>query len=157
MRDLRDRARLSELLLGRNHGVDAVAELVPIAAEAWDDASLRHLRARAFEAAGNTAVVEASLGEPKDVTSSYGPWWATRGRFARARGDGATADGFFQEAVAADPLDVECACESLDSASSTASAGAPGVTTLAAPYASPAPGALCDAARKRGEPSLGGD
>jgi hypothetical protein len=142
MRDLRDRGRLAELLLARNHGADSLVELTPIPAEAWDDASLRHLRARAFEAAGNGEVVEASLGEPKDVTSSYGPWWATHGRVARARGDEPSAEGAFREAVAADPLDVECACESLDPASSPAS---------------PAPRALCDAARKRGEPTFGGD
>jgi hypothetical protein len=148
MHDIRDRARLAELLLARNHAADSVTELEPIPVASWDDASLRHLRARAFESAGNLAVVEASLGEPKDVVSSYGPWWAIRGRFARARGDAAgtggahDADGFFEEAVSQDPLDVECACESLDPAFSPAS---------------PAPRALCDAARKRDEPSIGGD
>ena len=144
-RDLRDRVRIAELLLARNHAPDAVTQLEPIPAASWDDASLRHLRARAFEAAGNAAVVTASLGEPKDVVSSYGPWWAIRGRFARAQPDGVgakDADAFFQEAVGQDPLDVECACESLDPAFSPAS---------------PAPRALCDAARKRGEPGIGGD
>jgi len=142
LRDLRDRARLAELLVGRDHPSDALAELEPLGPEAWQDASLRHLRARAFEAAGNGPVVEASLGEPKDVASSYGPWWAIRGRFARARGDGSSADGFFLEAVAEDPLDVESACETLDGAS--------------APSAPPA-SALCEAARHRGEPGIGKD
>jgi hypothetical protein len=145
VRDIRDHARLADLLLARNHGADAVTELEPIPAASWDDASLRHLRGRALEAAGNDAAVVASLGEPKDVVSSYGPWWAIRGRFARAGGDAAgasDANGYFEQAVGQDPLDVECACESLDPAFSPAS---------------PAPHALCDAARKRGEPSIGGD
>ena len=95
MREIRERARLAELLFGRGHPADALTELEPVNAEAWQDASLRHLRGLAFEASGNGAVVEASLGEPKDVASSYGPWWAIRARFARVRRDGAGADGFF--------------------------------------------------------------
>ncbi len=142
LHEIRDRARLAELLIGRDHSADALTELEPLGTEAWQDASLRHLRARAFEAAGSTAVVEASLGEPKDVASSYGPWWAIRGRFARARGDGPAAEGFFLEAFAQDPLDVESACETLDAASS--------------PDA-PAGRALCEAARHRGEPGIGRD
>ena len=142
MRDLRERARLAELLIGRDHPASSLTELEPLGTEAWQDASLRHLRGRAFEASGSGAVVEASLGEPKDVASSYGPWWAIRGRFARARGEGPTADGFFLEAIAQDPLDLESACESLDSASSPAS---------------PAAKSLCEAARHRGEPGLGKD
>jgi hypothetical protein len=146
IREIRDKARLSELLFGRNHPADALTELEPLGAETWEDASLRHLRGRAFEASGGEAVVEASLGAPKDVASSYGPWWAIRGRFARARGDGVTADGFFLEAIAQDPLDVESACQTTDAASP--------------PPDSPAvPGAkeLCDAARARGEPGIGQD
>jgi hypothetical protein len=142
LHEIRDRARLAELLVGRDHAADALTELETLGPEAWQDASLRHLRGRAFEASGNTAVVEASVGEPKDVASSYGPWWAIRGRFARARGDGPAADGFFLEAVAQDPLDVESACETLDPASSPPT---------------PAAKALCEAARHRGEPGLGKD
>jgi hypothetical protein len=142
MREIRERARLAELLLGRGHAADALTQLEPLGADAWQDASLRHLRARALEAAGNGPVVEASLGEPKDVASSYGPWWAIRGRFARARGDGPTADGFFVEAVAQDPLDVESACETLDPASTPSA---------------PAARELCEAARHRGEPGPGKD
>jgi hypothetical protein len=142
LRDIQNRARLGELLLGRDHAADAVTELEPLGPEAWEDPSLRHLRGRAFEASGNGPVVEASLGEPKDVASSYGPWWAIRGRFARLRGDGPSADGYFIEAVAQDPLDVESACESLDDALSPAA---------------PASADLCEAARHRGEPRLGQD
>jgi hypothetical protein len=140
-RDLQDRARLAELLLGRDHPADAVTELEPLGADAWQDPSLRHLRGIAFEASGSESVVEASLGEPKDVAGPFGPWWAIRGRFARTRGDGA-ADGYFVEAVALDPLDVEAACESLVPTSSPAA---------------PAAADLCEAARHSGTPRLGQD
>jgi hypothetical protein len=143
LRDIQDRARLAELLLGRDHPGDAVTELEPLEAAAWQDPSLRHLRGLAFEAAGSGAVVEASLGEPKDVAGPFGPWWAIRGRFARIRGDEPTAEGYFQEGVANDPLDVEAACETLDAASSPA---APALGAAAE---------LCEAARQRGEPRVG--
>jgi hypothetical protein len=142
LRDIQNRGRLAELLFGRDHPADSLTELEPLGQEVWSDAALRHLRGRSFEASGNTAVVEASLGEPKDVSSSYGPWWAIRGRFARGRGEGPLADGYFAEGVAEDPFDVESACETLDSASSPAA---------------PEAAALCEAARHRGEPPLGKD
>ena len=85
---------------------------------------------------------EPLLADPKALLSSYGPWWAIRGRFARARGDDATAGSSFFEAVAADPFDVEAACEGL------AAAATPGDPTAKA---------LCDAARGRGDPSVGRD
>ena len=130
---------------------DALTELEPLGPEAWQDASLRHVRGRAFEASGNTSVVEASLGEPKDVASSYGPWWAIRGRFARSRGDDPAAEGFFLEAIAADPFDIESACETLDAA------GAPSPRSASSQMASPAQKDLCEAARRRDEPGIGND
>jgi hypothetical protein len=95
-----------------------------------------------MEAAGDLSGAEASLGEPADVMASYGPWWAIRGRFARAQVDNDVADAFFLEAISQDPLDVEVACESIDPAYFPAFA---------------ASRALCEAARKRGEPPFGGD
>ena len=56
------------------------------------------------------------VADPKEVIASYGPWWAVRGRWGRARGDEPLAVQSFGEAVAADPLDVECACQSTDPA-----------------------------------------
>jgi hypothetical protein len=97
-----------------------------------------------LEAAGRTDEKEtqALVADPKDVTSSYGPWWAIRGRFARLRGDDKTADSSFIEAVAADPLDVEAACEGLLPTSRPAN---PGGRTL------------CEGAQSSGEPGIGQD
>jgi len=153
MRDLRDRSRLAELLLARGHAEEALKELdrielahAPVAPEASErvlgDPSLRWLRARALEAAGRRAEGEPLVADPKDVLSSFGPWWAIRGRWARLRGDEPTATASFVEAVAADPFDPEAACET--------------ITPGEAP-ADPAKKALCDAARATGVPELGGD
>jgi hypothetical protein len=183
-RDLRERVRLAELLLGRGHASDAIRELDHIKGEGAQklgvdaDASLRHLRARAMEAVpveaasaakaddasksvaplakddaakDDAAKIESVLGEPKDVVSSYGPWWAIRGRFARPRGDAAAADAYFLEAIADDPLDTEAACQTLDTTSPPIPAA--GATSVQAA----ALRALCDAARKRGEPGIGQD
>jgi predicted Zn-dependent protease len=134
---------LAELLLGREHAPEALQQLDKIkAAAALDDSSLRYLRARALEAAGRAKDADPLVADPKAVLSSYAPWWAIRGRFARARGDDAIADGSFFEAVALDPLDVEPACEGITAESRPKDArGQP----------------LCDAARARATPDLGRD
>jgi hypothetical protein len=54
--------------------------------------------------------------DPRQVLAPYGPWWASRGRWLRVLGDENAAGGSFSEAVANDPLDPECACESLPGA-----------------------------------------
>jgi hypothetical protein len=153
LRDLRDRTRVAQLLLERDHPQEAVAELdrialasSPVAPDGWDratgDPSVRWLRARALEAAGRREEGEPLVADPREVLSSYGPWWATRGRYARLRGDEPGASASFIEAVAADPFDPEGACETLD--------------PVAAP-ADPSRKALCDAARSTGEPPFEGD
>jgi hypothetical protein len=155
MRDLRDRTRLASLLLERSpaHAPAALAELdrialshSPVAPEAWDramgDPSVRWLRARALEAAGRRAEGEPLVADPRQVLSSYGPWWAIRGRWARLGGNEPTATASFIEAVAADPFDAEGACETIEAADSPAEADKK---------------ALCDAARARGEPTFEGD
>ncbi|MBX3187888.1 MAG: hypothetical protein KF819_12770 [Labilithrix sp.] len=147
--DSRERARLAELLLGREHPAEALLELEKIPAEMLADPSLRRLRARALEADGNVKAAEALLEDPKQWITSFGPCWAVRGRLARARGDQATADASFAEAVAHDPFGVESACESLPRGDS-APPGQPPPT--------PAEGTpLCEAARKKGDPDLGKD
>jgi hypothetical protein len=155
LRDLRDRTRLAELLLARDSGYapQALAELdriamarSPASTDSWDramgDPSVRWLRARALEAAGRREEGDPLVADPKQVLSSYGPWWAIRGRWARLRGDEGAAGASFIEAVAADPFDVEGACETLD----------PGVSPT-----DPLKKALCDAARAAGEPPFAGD
>jgi hypothetical protein len=144
LRDLRDRTRLADLLMAREHAPEAVMELdrielagAPVAGDAWEramgDPEVRWLRARALEAAGrrDDKATQALVEDPKQVVSSYGPWWATRGRWARLRGDEPTAVTSFLEAIANDPLLPEAACEAI---------GEPPAGVPATP--------LCDAARQ---------
>ncbi len=156
-RDLRERSRLGELLLARGHAREALMELdrtepgqghddallSPSAREeVMSDPSLRWLRARALEGAERSAAAAPLVSDPRDVASAYGPWWAIRGRLARLSGDEPMATESFVEAVSNDPFDPETACESI------------------APTESPVDlrkKLLCDAARSRGEPPLGGD
>jgi hypothetical protein len=143
LRDLRDRVRLAELLLGRDHPAQALLELDRLKSSvALDDPSVRFLRARILEALGRPRDADPLVADPKAVLSSYGPWWAIRGRFARGRGDEGTAVASFFEAVAEDPLNVEAACEGLEE-------GAIPQDSAQKP--------LCEAARGRGEPPLGRD
>lgn len=144
--EIREHVRLGELLLGRDHPQAALAELdhargFPALSTALEDPATRYVRARALEALGKNDVARSDVGSPKNVSASFGPWWAVRGRVLRANGDTAEADASFWEALAADPLDPEVACQTLD------------------PSASPAGdlGALCQAARARNEPKLGQD
>jgi hypothetical protein len=144
LRDLRDRSRLAELLLARDHAPEAMKELdrialagAPTAPEAWEravgDPSVVWLRARALEATGRRAEAEPLVADPVRLLSSYAPWWATRGRFARLRGDEPMAGDSFGQAVAGDPFDPEAACETIDSSAAPSDA-------LKAP--------LCSAARE---------
>ena len=146
LREIRERARLAELLIGRSHPEAALSELDqmrgPHIKDAMTDPSLRYVRARALEGAGRAKEGEPLVADPREVLSSYGPWWALRGRWARLRGDNGTADPSFAEAVAADPLDVESACQTFDVGQNSSD---------------PAAKALCDAARHRNEPALGRD
>jgi hypothetical protein len=139
--DIRERVRLAELLLGRDHPQAAMSELDRAPHLAAEDPATRYVRARALEALSKTAEARAEVASPRTVTASYGPWWAIRGRLARAAGEGTDADASFWEALAADPFDVETACQSLD------------------PKVEPSGdlGALCKASRARGEPLLGQD
>ena len=147
LRDLRDRARLAQLLLGRAHAPEALVELdrielsaSPVSNEGWEraigDPSIRWLRGRALEETGRREDGESLMADPAQVLAAYGPWWATRGRWARLKGDEGTAVGSFGEAVAGDPFDDEAACETLD----------PNVVPL-----DPAKLPLCAAARARQE------
>jgi len=145
--DSRERARLAELLLGRSHGAMALVELDKIPEAMLGDPSLRHIRTRVLEASGNVKGAEALVEDPKVWIASFGPCWATRGRLALLRDDTATAASAYGEAVAHDPFGIETACQSLDPAQ-------PGGKNLAT---APGGAALCEAAKKRGEPDLGKD
>jgi len=143
--DSRERSRLAELLLGRDHPSEALIELEKIPTDMLADPSLRYLRARVLEADGSIKGAEALVEDPKAWLASYGPCWAIRGRLARARGDHALADASFSEAIAHDPFGIEAACQ----------------TAVRTPTTSPGTGAqgspVCEAARKRADPDLGHD
>jgi hypothetical protein len=140
--DSRERSRLAELLLGRNHPTEALTELDKIPTDMLADPSLRYVRARILEADGNAKQADALVEDPKQWLASYGPCWAVRGRLARARGDLAMAEASFEEAIAHDPLGIESACRTLpESKDEPAAQGAP----------------LCAAARKRADPDIGHD
>ncbi len=153
LRDLRDRNRLAQLLLARDHAPEALAELdrielaaAPVSNEGWEramgDPSVRWLRGRALETAGRREEGLSLVADPTQVLSAYGPWWATRGRWARMRGDEGMALPSFGEAVAADPFDEEAACETIDPNSVP-------IDAVKVP--------LCAAARARREPPFDAD
>jgi len=171
LRDLRDRSRLAQLLMGRGHAPEALKELdrialthAPVANDTWSrtmgDPSVRWLRGRALEEVGRREEAEPLMGDPSQVLSSYGPWWATRGRWARARGDEAAAAMSFGEAVAADPFDPEGACETLDPPAATdpaTSSSAAASSGTAAPGSGQGKESLCATARAVGEPPFDAD
>ena len=125
LRDVRERMRLAELLLARSHPTEALNELDRLQGAApQDDPSYRYLRGRVLMALGDpsrTKEAEVLFQDPKEVLTSYGPWWALRGVLARSRNDETIAEPSFAEAVATDPFDVEAACETLDADSPTPS------------------------------------
>jgi hypothetical protein len=147
-RDLRDRVRLAELLYGRAHPAAALAEMDRVkTASGKDDPSVKSLRAHILGALGRKVLGEREVEDPRATSSSYGPWWAIRGRWEREDGKVDDADSSFVEAVATDPFDVESACETEDSAAAVPDD--PGPETAA--------GMLCAAARARHEPALGAE
>ena len=176
LRELRDRARLTELLLARGHAAEALDEIVRIdppaggagagpvggnggagAIAARDPADVRSapldpgivwLHGRALEMQERTSELAPLVSAPDHVASSYGPWWALRGRWASARDDTAVALDSLSEGLAADPLDFEVACGTVDEGQ---------LPALPASLSAAVDRALCDAARARGEPPFDGD
>jgi len=140
--DSRERSRLGELLLGRDHPAEALSELDRIPAEMLADPSLRYLRTRVLEAEPNLKAAEALVDDPRPWITGYGPCWAIRGRLAASRGDAQVAEASFGEALAHDPLGVEAACRASPRAEAGPPAGGQGAP-------------LCEAARQRAEPDVG--
>jgi hypothetical protein len=146
MKELRDRVRLGQLLMSRGHADAALKELAQVrpGAMAWaigderaeDDAGIRALRARALERSGRFEEAGPLVADPLHVSSSFGPWWAIRGRWAMGHGNDPMATDSFFEALAADPLDAEAACGTVDPT---------------APAHDASKEALCEAARARQE------
>lgn len=123
--ELRDKTRLTELLLGAGLASAAARELArapdaaKLGADPFADPALAHLRARVLEAEGKLPEGLLSVEDPRAVLGPYGPWWATRGRLAASAGRPELVEPSFAEAVAHDPLGVEAACGSLDPAART--------------------------------------
>lgn len=126
----RDRVRLAELLLAQGHAEAAAAELEGLerAEGLGDDPGLRALRGRVLEALERRDQAAPLVLEPRDVASSFAPWWALRGRVLGAKGDEPGAEASFAEGIGEDPFDRELACRTKDGAASRADAGVnPGV------------------------------
>lgn len=144
LRDSRERSRLAELLMGREHPNEALFELAKIPETMFVDPSLKYLRARALEAVDRAKEAEAIVAQPEQWVASYGPCWAILGRLGAARGDPALAESSFAAAIAHDPLSVEAACRTHPS-------------RPAEPVTGPSRSPLCEAALQRAEPDVGHD
>ncbi len=131
-RDQRDRSRLAELLLSREHSNSALKELGrldgPASAGSSEirerrsgDPYLRWLRGLALEGTGDATGDRERLlfGDPQQVLAPFGPWWASRGRWLQRNDDAEGARSSFIEALHNDPLDPECACEVRPAAASS--------------------------------------
>jgi tetratricopeptide (TPR) repeat protein len=140
-RDVRERMRLAELLDARGHAAEALKELDKAPDPPAEDPSFSALRASVLHHVGRDKDAEPLVSDPKKPYGSYGPWWAIRGQLAVARGDQATADASFAEAVATDPFDIDAACGTRD-------------LTAKVPD-DPSLHLLCEAARQRAEPPDG--
>jgi len=136
MNELRERVRLAELLMGRDHPAEALLELSKIPEKAGEgDPALAYVHARAFEAAGKSEEAFRRVSDLKSVIGAYGPFFAIRGRLGSADGTQSRLD--FAAAVAHDPFGPEAACESLT------------LSTKESP--------LCRSAREFGSSDLGKD
>ena len=114
MRELAERVRLAELLYGRGHFAQALAELTRAEEQGQNDPRFRYLRGKILEAlqkAGSSASDEgaalAALGDPDVFWSSYGPYWALRAQLETTQ---LARDFAGIEALRADPLGKETAC-----------------------------------------------
>ena len=112
-------ARLAELLFGSEAPVRSPRPARPRHLSRSARGPERSLLARAHPRVAGPGPRRCAARPPtrRAWSSSFGPWWAIRGRWARAGADNGTAEPSFYEAVAADPLDVESACEGLEATS----------------------------------------
>ena len=137
MTEVRERSRLGELLLGRDHPAEALLELGKVADKASvGDPALAYLHARALESHGKVDDARSRLSDLKNLIGAYGPFFAMRGRLGER--DSETRRRDFAMAISHDPFLPEAACE-----------------TLAPPAPDETP--LCRSAREFSPPDLGKD
>lgn len=153
LRESREKLRLAELLLAGGHGTEALRELSAVSDDLLADPSVRALRGRALEACAKREEAFSLVAEPKDVATSYAPWWALRGRVLHGRGDVPGAAAAFVEGLGEDPFDAEVTC------------GQPGAQSAEVPGKTAGPTgdgvggtepSLCKAAKRNGS-SYGAD
>ncbi len=106
-RELAERVRLAELLVGRRHWDQALGELSKVEEEGALDPRYRYVRSKILEGQQKGAEGLAALGSADDFWSNYGPYWALR---ARLETDQNGRDLARTEALRADPLGAETAC-----------------------------------------------
>jgi hypothetical protein len=136
LRDVRERARLAQLLIARKHPEAALFELGKLPPGAGrEDPAVRTLWGKVLAGVGKTKEAESEVSDPKDVLAPYAPWWALRGVFAQARGATAEAGNAFAEALSHDPFDIDAACKGAGD-----------------PPSAPDERLLCEAARRNGTP-----
>lgn len=109
-RDLARRIRLGDLAYERGHAALAALHHDLAAKEMPQEPSLRYRAARAKLALGDEAAAQAALGEPKDVRSLHGGWFALHGRGLRTE-DPVAAQRAFGLGVSVDPLAEDVACQ----------------------------------------------
>jgi hypothetical protein len=78
--DTRERSRLAELLLGRNHPDEALVEIDKVPESLLSDPSLRYIRGRILEAKGDAPAADTLHEHPYAWSACFGPCWALRAR-----------------------------------------------------------------------------
>ncbi|HEY4159556.1 MAG TPA: hypothetical protein VGM29_15710 [Polyangiaceae bacterium] len=110
-RDLGRRIRLADLLAGRGHGRQSVAELEPLPSATSRFPQVRERTARGWYQTGDEVAAEHALGAVAEIDGLYGPWFALAGRGFKRRGQLAESESAFTLGLSADPLSDEVACE----------------------------------------------
>jgi hypothetical protein len=136
LREAREKLRLAELLLDQGQALAARRELTGVGVTAAGtpdelglDPSVRSLQGRVLEALDKRDEAFPLVSEPKDVATSFAPWWALRGRVVGARGDTVGAEASYAEGIGEDPFDPEVSCVNAQDPLCTANRVGPSVNT----------------------------
>jgi tetratricopeptide (TPR) repeat protein len=134
--------RLGELLYGRGEAGHAAARFEQALAADKSSPSLRWRAGRALIGDGRPEEARSLFERLDEVGSGHAGWFALRGRFLKAEGQGAESERAFALGIALNPFLEDAACEGI--------LRAPGALLGAQPPPAPAGPrrALCEAARK---------